>query len=232
MTWALAPHNFIFLISLLSGCMLAAAGLASAAGDDSGHDPDDCADHDSHGKSAGELIETPKPRSLVALFMTFLGFGRMPLLLVLAGLAIDFGVLGLVANVVLEQVFPAWFYFLPALLFATVGAALCNHVVSSLWQRFLPSVETYSTTKQDLVGSMGRLTIVAQELSGTRVLIAQVKDVRGDLHQIMCSGKATFLPGDEILVTNYSEVSGVFEIEPLNLLADDKSAANDNLITE
>lgn len=197
---AFAWYNLIFYIPLALGIVMAlgvALGIADVPhgvdldGDgvpDIGAGLDHDHDHDGHGGRAFALL----------------GFGKVPVLLVFMTMALVFGAVGVICNLFLGSLLPATGGLLAL---GSAGAAFVSMVVltgtfSKAVARLMPTLETNSTGKSDLVGCTGFLTMDCTLTNG----LAQIYKGK-DLHQIDCRSDVPIPKGQPILVTDY-EVKG------------------------
>jgi hypothetical protein len=68
--------------------------------------------------------------------------------------------------------------------------------------RRVPLLESETVRRADLVGATGRLVLPASEWGG----VAQVRDQRGNLHQVICRlqvGDSPLPSGAEVLLVDY-----------------------------
>ncbi len=200
----LAWHNVIFMIPLVVGLLMvlgAAFGLADLAhgididGDgvpDIGH-----LDHDGHGHDSDRGGA-----------LSFLGFGRVPLLLVIMTMALTFGATGMIANLFLAPLLAVTGLFsILSFAVALVVMVATTGTLSKLIASFMPTTETKSTVKTDLIGCTGTLVIGSDAKGGT----AQVsKD--GDVFQVSVRSDETLPKGLAILITEYDETADMYSV--------------------
>jgi len=198
-TIALSWNALLFYGSVGLGALLAiGAAWGTIDGD---------ADGDSHGDVDGHDGSGSRDHDGTSL----LALGRLPLTVRLMLLAFGFGGVGLVLGpwvcalvpspVLLGQMLTIGISIVGAWAVARLGARLCA--------RCLPLFETETVSRRDLVGTTGLLTLAASERGG----VAQVKDRRGNLHQVACRvrGEGRDLPaGVQVLLIDYDEGAQVY----------------------
>lgn len=182
-------YNLIFYIPLLVSVLLSIS-VALGAVDPGGVDVD--SDYDIDGDSHN--------------FLSVLGIGKVPLIIVLITLGLIFGGVGLAVNYFLAPLIK----FTSIFAFASVVLALgisffTTGYIARIVAKFIPTTETKSVTSGDLIGSSGALILPCDTLI---VGLAQIiKD--GDLYQISCySSGGALEKGTKILVTEYDKVTG------------------------
>lgn len=140
---------------------------------------------------------------------TALEVGRLPLTVRLMLLSFAFGGVGLiVAPLVRGLLSQAGLAYLVSAGIAAWCALLLDRASARWLARRLPLFETQTVRRAELVGAVGRVVLAASERGG----VAQVRDARGDLHQVTCrlaAGEA-LPPGAELLLIEYDERTGVY----------------------
>jgi hypothetical protein len=119
-------------------------------------------------------------------WLSWLGFGRIPVLAVLALIAFFFGLVGLTIN----QVVFSWVgQILPLLISAPVAIALSLPLVSAssrVIAKYLPRDETNSITVDKLTGQVGIIT--NGTATNEQVAFARVYDAHGVQHNVRVKG--------------------------------------------
>lgn len=146
-----------------------------------GHEAPTGVEHEVHGEHFVEHHET----SLLLRGLTVLGFGKIPLSLLVTSLMVLFGVSGLAANTVFGYLLPfKWapvVYVWPSLGIAVlVGLSLTGMTARGL-ARLMPTSETYAILPEELVGLVGIAVYGLREGQKAEV---HVKDGAGDWHSI------------------------------------------------
>lgn len=195
----LAPYNLLFLIPLIIGVLMAvgsAVGIADAPHgidiDGDGH-PDIFVDG-----SSGHHSEVKA--------LSFLGFGKAPILLVLMVMCLLFGGVGVICNLVSKDPGST-----KAVLFAVFCATLITVTGTGVFARIiaklLPTMETTSATKQDLLGCTASLIIDSDPNGG----IAMVRNA-GDVYQVQVRSEALIPKGSQVIITDFNEATGNYDV--------------------
>lgn len=134
-------------------------------------------------------------------WLSWLGVGTLPLLMLLVIFLAAFGVIGLVAQ---QFAFNHLGHLLPSL-FAVPGAALVALPITGggarILARIMPRDETTAIDVGDLVGLHAQIVVGRAEAGSPAK--ARVKDHHGQVHYVMAepdSPTASFAEGDEILL--------------------------------
>lgn len=212
-------YNLIFYIPLAIGLLFAlGAGLdfghdihTDAHADvhaDADHDAsaDNDADHDAEHDNEG-----PRIGSRV---LGFLGFGRVPVAISLMALFLIFGGAGLIANTILGFLINVWGGFAVLSVAAAVICAFFGTAfVSRLVSRVMPTTETTSVTKHDLLGCSGKI-ILEDSTSSPPQGIAQITNANGDMYQIRYISDKPLPYGTKIFTIDYDQQTDRFTVEP------------------
>lgn len=188
-------HNLMFALALLIGAVLvlgSALGLLSAeASLDAEHDAE-------HADASGTLLAA-------------LGIGRAPLAVFVITALLAFGAAGVSTDFLLERwVASPISRGALALFAALVSGFVVARGTSKLVARFVPSLESYASAKDELVGTTG-----VAELSIARDFgIARVLDGTGTPMKIKCQAYGEpIAKGSEILVVDYDPERDVYTVE-------------------
>ena len=210
--------SLIFLLPALAALLyllLLASGSVAADGGDVDLDADVDVDADGdvgdvhgveHAFSSGE-----QPHESGSLrVLSVLGFGRVPLSLLLISFWVLWGFIGWVGNQLFGSVIdsPAVFIW-PSLALALVGAAGLTRTMAFGLARVLPTTETYAVGNRQLVGRVAEARYAITPSGGT----AQLYDDYGSLHEIPCrvqAGEAPIPPNTPIVLWRYDDASGAF----------------------
>lgn len=143
-------------------------------------------------------------------FLGFLGFGKVPLAISLMTLLLLYAGTGIMCNTILK---PAIEFF-SGFAFISVGVATVvtffgTAFVSRLIGRLLPTTETNSVKKHDLVGCAGKIILDCNQAG---IALAQIKNRSGDLYQIQCKSDITLEFGMKILTIDYESTSDFFTV--------------------
>ncbi len=213
----LAWHNVIFYIPLFVGIVLILGilfGIAElphgwdtdADGGpevDGGGEVDGGADgHHEGGVSAGG----PQVHGVGQGLLVLLGFGRAPVLVLLMSMTLIFGGTGIVANLALGRLLEAQGAFvLVSLLVALCATVVFTGLIGRVVNRFMPTLETTSVTKHDLIGCIGSLVLSSNEREGLVQITKQ-----GDVFQVTCRSAEPLERGTSVLVTSYDRERGLY----------------------
>jgi membrane protein implicated in regulation of membrane protease activity len=216
MTDLLSWTNLVFLIPLALGVLLT-IGNAVGLGDfdldgevdldadvdadvDLDADADLDADGDADADHGGGAFDV-------------LGVGRVPLMVILICLLTSFGVIGLSLNRLLGWL-PTAFAAPAAIWLSLVGSLVVTSRASRWIARLLPSVESYATDAEGLVGCAGKVAMPIDGDFGR----ATVLDGGGTRHELRCrTDGATLARGTEVVVTEYDAEHHVYTVVPLSL---------------
>lgn len=141
----------------------------------------------------------------------WVGFGRVPALVVLMAFLIGFGLSGVVVQWAAETVWtmlPGWLAAMPAL----IAAVPSTRIVSSAVARILPSEETEASKAAGFVGQMA--TLGAATARQGLPAEAKLTDAFGQTHYVRvvpAEGEA-LSPGQEVLLIE--KTGGVFGAVP------------------
>lgn len=161
------------------------------------------ADQDADGDHDGESQNQP------SWLISFLGFGRVPVAISFMTLLILFGGTGVCVNTLLSPLINIWNGFA----WISVGAACIvmffgTAFVSRTVARLMPTTETDSVKKMDLIGCSGEITLKCDKLCG----LAQIKNRKGDLYQINCRSDEPLSKGTKILTFEYDEAFDTYKV--------------------
>lgn len=196
-------YNLIFYIPLAIG-LLSVVGVGfSEVGHDVGvhgdfhADADHGADGDHDGESQGNW------------FMGFLGIGRVPIAISLMSLSLIFAGTGICMNIILSKLIEFWSGFaIFSLVVACIVMFFGTAFVSRTVGRFMPTTETDSVKKVDLIGCMGTVTLACDKTSG----LAQITNKSGDRYQIQCRADKPIPKGTSIITYDYNEAFDVYTV--------------------
>jgi hypothetical protein len=184
-------QSLLFLIPLGVGGLLALGAALGVMGEGDGH-------HDGDGDGDGDDGST------------WLALGKVPVTVRLMLLTVPFGSLGLATTHLLGQQTGGWRVLVAAAV-AVLGTWAVAGRVARLFRDRVRMVETETISRRELVGGVGRAVLGIGAASG----LAQVKDRRGNLHQVSCrtlDGEVVLRAGAEVLVVDYDEEGKVFYV--------------------
>jgi hypothetical protein len=200
-------YNLIFYIPLAIGILSVVGVGFSGVGHDVGihgdihgdadSDTDGDSDGDNDGDSQGNWI------------LGFLGIGRVPLAISLMTLLLIFSGTGICMNTLLGSLIKMWSGFaLVSVAVATIVMFFGTAFVSRTVGKLMPTTETDSVKKVDLIGCTGTVTLACDSSSG----LAQICNRSGDRYQVQCRSDKPIPKGTPILTFEYNEVLDVYTV--------------------
>jgi membrane protein implicated in regulation of membrane protease activity len=148
----------------------------------------------------------------------FLGFGRVPLSIILLTFCFLWGFAGWATNTILKGAVdqPAVFVWV-SLAVATVVAVFGTRSLARGLARILPSTESYGSSERDLVGRLATVRDQITEHQGR----AQLYDAHGTLQEVpvrIKPGETEIPSRTEVLLLSYDRQHGVYYVlaDPLN----------------
>lgn len=155
----------------------------------------------------GEL-DAPEAASLDKV-LGFVGFGRVPTLVVVVLLLSFFSATGIVAQsaaqTYLGNLLPTWLVAGASLVFSVIATGRLSRVLG----HFLPSDETSAVYSEALIGQVARISY--GDATDTKSATARVKDHLGNFHDIYVKATSPdelFQKGDELLLV--SKIEGFY----------------------
>jgi hypothetical protein len=200
-------YNLIFYVPMAIG-LLSVLGIGFSGVD---HDVglhadvhgDFHADHDADGDHDGE------GQGIGSWVLGFLGIGRVPVAISVMSLFLIFAGTGICMNTLLSKLIELWGGFaFASIVVASITTFFGTAFVSRLVGRFMPSTETDSVHKVDLIGCTGVATLPCDANGG----LAQIRNKSGDLYQIQCKSDQPILKGTQVLTIEYHESSDSFTV--------------------
>lgn len=115
--------------------------------------------------------------------LSFLGFGRAPLSILLQGFMLFWGAVGFYATRIAQESQPHPAVFVPVGMAAAGIGGLCGmKLIAAFASRFMKPMETYAIRKDDLIGEIGIVTYPVSQKMGR----VHVYDRHGTLHIESC----------------------------------------------
>jgi hypothetical protein len=182
-------QSLVFYVPVAFGALLAVGAALGVVGDDGAEGGGDA--HEGDGD----------PSSLLAV-------GRLPITVRLMLATLSFGGIGLVVTPLLSGASMGGAVAV-AIVVASLGTLTIDRVATRWLARRMPLFESQTVRRAELVGAIGRVVLTASARGG----VAQVRDGRGDLHQVTCrlaAGEADLPPGAEVLLIDYDERGAVY----------------------
>lgn len=176
------------------------------------------AEHEVH-----EMPASAHEPSLLIRALSILGFGKVPVSILMTCLMVIFGATGLMANGLFETVVPwSWgpdLYFWPSLALALFASFGLTGSVARTLNRLMPTKETYAITEEELVGQVG---VSVYGIPDGRLGPVNVKDTGGTVHQEMARGIDGAVPkGAEVLLVRYHREEDYYDVatSPISAIA-------------
>ena len=191
----------VFLVPLALAVLLALASAVGVGGEhgDHDHDGDGHADHDA-AEHENETGEHSSPLALI-------GVGQAPLSVILICLLVYWAAIGSLGNLALGV----------GNIGFSVGLALLGSLVATggtarLIKRYLPTSESFSVGRSELIGREGTAIYPVTEISGT----VRLYDQLGTQRQLDCRTMAgsSVIPADtKVIVVDYDRERQVFTVQ-------------------
>ncbi|GEM_PF-1514410 len=182
------------------------------------------AEHEVH-----EIAHDHEPSMLIRA-LSVLGFGKVPVSVLMTTMMVIFGATGLIANSIFAGMLPwSWaptVYVWPSLALAVLASLGLTGSVAKGLSRLMPTKETYAVTEEELVGQVG---VSIYGLPGDARGPVNVKDTGGTLHQVMGrSMNGAVRKGTEVLLVRYHRKEDYYDVaaSPLTAIAE---GAQENL---
>jgi membrane protein implicated in regulation of membrane protease activity len=204
-----AWYNLIFYIPLAAGVLLilgVALGVELPHGVDVDAHPDMDADGGADGHGADGDQQSHDGHASGQGLLALLGFGKAPVLVLIMAMALIFGGTGTIANLFLASLLQTSgvFVFI-SIAAASMAMVTFTGLIGRVVNRFMPTLETTSVKRKDLVGCTGSLVLAADPKGG----LAQIsKD--GDIYQVSCRSSEPLGRGVPVLVIEYDSDQNVY----------------------
>jgi hypothetical protein len=219
-------YNLIFYLPLAIG-LLFTLGAGVDFGHDISHDADVHADvHADTDSDADSDQDSDNDQEGGAQnsILGFIGIGRVPLAISFMSLFLIFAGAGLISNIIFSFLIKAWSGFaLISIGIALVTSFFGTAFVSRIVSRIMPTTETDSVTKHDLLGCCGTIILDCVGAADpspdgvkpkTNALgMAQITNSKGTLYQIRCVSDKTLLYGTKIITIEYDSKSDCFTVD-------------------
>lgn len=195
------PHLGHHAVGAADAHVAAPAHAAAAPG----HAPAAHAAH--HAESPGMLSRA----------LGILGIGKVPIMMVFSSFCFVWGFTGLAANLLLASAFAApALFILPSMGIALASSLLLTGLLSQGVSKVMPSVDTYTTSREGFLGKIGHSLYEINHTSGAAVVL----DNESNRVQIKCRTEAegAVIPrGQSLSVSRYDEQAGMFVVEAVSL---------------
>ena len=183
---------------------------------DAGHEVD--LGHDVHAGIEHEVhdghFEHEHEASFLLRTLSVLGFGKVPVSILVTCLMVIFGVTGLICNTMLSSVLAAsWgpvVYFWPSLVIAIVASLTLTGMTARGLNRIMPTSETYAIKQTDLVGNVG---VAVYGLRAQDMGMADVHDAGGTVHRVAARlDTGEVARGEEVIVVRYNKERDYYDV--------------------
>lgn len=163
--------------------------------------------HDGH-------VAAQQDHSLMIRALSVLGFGKVPVSILMTCLMVIFGAVGLICNGLFASVFPwQWapeIYFWPSFGVAGFAALSLTGATARGINRIMPTSETYVIKASELVGRVG---ISVYGLAEGQRGVVSVKDESGTLHRVSGHAVDAAIGKDkEIIVVRYHREGDYYDV--------------------
>jgi membrane protein implicated in regulation of membrane protease activity len=215
--------QWYYLIYLLpAGIALVLLVLSTLGGDSSEGDAEaadadlDAADLGEPGEAEADSADADEGSGSPGRWlMGFLGFGRVPMMMVLGSLALTWGLWGVAANGLLRPLLPSPAAFMgPSLALAAAGSLISTRGIVLLFGRLLPQDETSVISREALVGLTGKVIYPVTETGGR----IHVRDQFRTLHTASARvqpGAPHISRGTTVIVASMGPEDRYVIVEPL-----------------
>ena len=164
--------------------------------------------HDVHAPgdhSQGHTHTGPETDSMMWRVLLVLGFGKVPITLIIGTFMLFWGVLGLLVNSGLANVlkYPV-LYFVPSLWITLISTLFITRLMIAFIGRVMPGTETFGITRLEMVGSIGHAVYPVSENAGT----VNISDTYGTVHRVQAKtgpGGEPIPAGTEVIAVDFDE---------------------------
>jgi membrane protein implicated in regulation of membrane protease activity len=231
----LAWWNLIFLLPAIAALLYLVLLASGTVGAESDVDADLDVDADAGAGSMHGIehsLGSEHEGSRFGEALGFLGFGRVPLPIILLTFCFLWGFAGWATNTLLKGALdrPAIFVLF-SIAVATSTSVLGTRYLARGLARVMPSTESYGSSERDLVGRLAKVRDTITERQGR----AQLYDAHGSLQEVpvrIKPGEAEIPPRTEVVLLSYDQKRGVYYVlaDPLGEAdaPDEEPTASDN----
>jgi membrane protein implicated in regulation of membrane protease activity len=205
-----AWYNLLFYIPLAMGLLMVLGVVLGIAEMPHGLDVDGDGDHDlspdhdaDHGAEHGA---THEHNGGSRAFFSLIGFGKAPVLILVMAMTLIFGGTGTIVNLFIAPLLRITGVFVViSFAAALLAMVFLTGFIARTVSHFMPTLETESCTKRDLVGCGGSILLDADSASG----LVQISK-KGDVYQASCRSSEVLAKGTSVLVTDYDDAQKVY----------------------
>jgi len=207
-------YNLIFTVPILLVIFYLVLQIFGLALDFGGDTDADAGDADVDADADGDMDADTEGIAVLDRALGFVNVGKVPLTIIIATFLLFWGVSGFMCNGIIQNAlgdFPSMFIMASsgvALVVGIIGTKFLSGVIA----RLFPSVETYSSDNQALLGLIAR--VVSGEVT-TKFGRAKVEDTYGNVLTVYCKipeGKEAPKRGDDIVLIDYDPSDKKFEV--------------------
>jgi hypothetical protein len=214
----LLPSYLVFELPFIGALMyvfLMASGFVFEGHDvdldhDLGHDFDLHHGVDVDGEH-GEVHEVGHEPSSLMKALSFLGFGKVPVSIVMVSFCFLWGFSGFASNQILGSMFPGWVYVWPSLLVAICVSFVGTSTIARMIARIMPSTETYSVSNTELVGQLADVRFAVSAIGGTITLYDRLGTYRELSARTSIEGER-IPPGTRVVIVRHDKTKNAFVV--------------------
>lgn len=161
-------------------------------------------DADAHAHDGGDVHAHGSHMPFHLAAMSWLGFGRVPLSLLMMVLMMTWGFFGFATSYYLEKNWDERMLVPPiSIAVAAIGSLLATALSSRAIVRWLPTSETYAVRRHELLGRTGEAIYQIDDQSG----VVSLRDEHNDLFQVPCrvhGGRTPISKGTRVRLIAYN----------------------------
>lgn len=212
----IAPYNLIFTLPVLLVFFYIVLQFIGFHADHSGIINADIGDI---GVSADDDMKAQADGSTLNYVLSFLGVGKVPITMILVPLVMTWGIVGCGCNHIITHTVkpPHWPFMLGSIIIAATAGVVTAKLFAGAIAIILPTAERSATSKKELIGKTARVTSGQVTTSFGR---ARLRDDHGNSITVYCKipyGRRVAQKGDEIILLDYDEEDGKFEVEKFDV---------------
>lgn len=206
-------YNLVYVVPFCLGVVLLflqTIGLGETGLDhDVDHDVDHDADHDTdHDAEHGHDVESDQ-ESLLTQVALLMGFGKVPLSIIIMTFCFVWGVVGYLLTSILQPILRTPIMFFPPVFLVTLFLTIfVTGLVARIVAKIMPKTSTFTTTHKDLIGKVGESLYPIDKEHGT----IRVIDKFGNIQQYAAfTSDEVYISGNtQVLIVNWDEERKAF----------------------
>jgi len=212
----IAPYNLIFILPVILVFVYIILQFIGFHADHSGVINADIGDI---GMSADDDMKAETDGSTLNYVLSFLGVGKVPISMILVPLMMAWGIVGCVCNhIIIHSIKPPhWPFMLGSIIIAATVGVVTAKLFAGAISIILPTAERSATSKKELIGKTAKVTSGQVTRGFGR---ARLRDDYGNNITVYCKipyGKRAPIKGDEVILLDYDEEDGKFEVEKFDV---------------